>query len=230
MTNFDSPRTAARVAFDAAAASLNMDAEADPASPPIDWSPLKPGGANFQTARLDGTSQRLDVKMSRGMWLFGGLFAGLGGMAVVLGSSAAIRDGHALGALVFLLVGLVFCGLGVWLLSRPRLRFDKPLGMYFAGARPRPGGASTHEQQGRLADIRALQLLAERVSSDDGNYLSYELNLVLVDGRRVNVMDHGKRRAIELSARALSEFLDRPVWSSLDDPEAAQPIRRRPAR
>jgi len=232
MTNANSPRTL-RAQFDAMAASRHLDVATEPVplqSESVDWTPLKPGGANFQTARLDGTPQRLEVKLSRGMWLFGGAFAGLGGVSVLVGISL-MRQGPVVATLMFGGLGLLFCAMGVWMLSRPRLRFDKPLGMYFAGARPRPGDAVTDEQQGRLADIHALQLLAERVSSDDGNYWSYELNLVLIHGQRVNVMDHGKRSAIEISARALAEFLDRPLWSSLDESEKpAQPMRRKPAR
>lgn len=59
--------------------------------------------------------------------------------------------------------------------------------------------------------MRALQVLTEHVSSDKGSYRSYELNLVLADGSRLNVTDHGKLDRIMNDAKALSEFLEVPL-------------------
>ncbi len=38
--------------------------------------------------------------------------------------------------------------------------------------------------------------------------MRYELNLILKDGSRLNVVDHGNRDALQGDARTLAEFLD----------------------
>jgi len=55
----------------------------------------------------------------------------------------------------------------------------------------------------------------EHLSSKNGSYWSFELNLVLRDGRRLNVMDHGDYDALRRDADTLAEFLGRPVWDSV---------------
>lgn len=63
-----------------------------------------------------------------------------------------------------------------------------------------------------FSNIYAIQIIREYVKSDKSSYYSYELNLVLDDGRRLNVIDHGKKNEILEDARELGEFLDVPVW------------------
>ncbi|WP_250656959.1 hypothetical protein [Alkalimarinus coralli] len=78
------------------------------------------------------------------------------------------------------------------------------------------GDLSKQKDAVRLADIQALQLLSERcTSSGNGSrrsYYSYELNLILNDGKRINVMDHGNKAALVEDAKVISIFLDVPVW------------------
>ena len=65
-----------------------------------------------------------------------------------------------------------------------------------------------------LSSIHALQLLSEFVSGSKSSYYSYELNLVLNDGSRINVVDHGNLERLRSDASALSRFLDKPVWDA----------------
>jgi len=44
--------------------------------------------------------------------------------------------------------------------------------------------------------------------------MSYEMNLVLTDGDRVNIMDHGKSKDVDESAQILGEFLAVPIWKA----------------
>ena len=61
-------------------------------------------------------------------------------------------------------------------------------------------------------DVHTFQIISERVRSKNGSYLSYELNLVLKDGNRVNIVDHGKQSQILIDADTLSHLLAKPVW------------------
>jgi hypothetical protein len=52
------------------------------------------------------------------------------------------------------------------------------------------------------------------VTGNKNSYYSYELNLVLDDGSRINVVDHGNLDRLRSDAQTLSRFLDKPVWDA----------------
>ena len=64
----------------------------------------------------------------------------------------------------------------------------------------------------KLSRICAIQIIGEVVQSDNNNYNSYELNLVLDDSTRINVIDHGNLKGVIQDANWLSDFLNIPVW------------------
>ena len=45
-------------------------------------------------------------------------------------------------------------------------------------------------------------------------YYSYEMNLVLNDGKRLNVVDHGNQAKLREDAQTLATFLNVPVWDA----------------
>ena len=76
-----------------------------------------------------------------------------------------------------------------------------------------------------LTDVYAIQLIKEYVRDNSGSkpgtvsyagpYYSYELNLVLKDGERMNVVDHGDLQRIRADAIRLGGFLGSlPVWDA----------------
>jgi hypothetical protein len=191
----------------------------DPAAQQTDWTPLRRGGANFKTAMLTARGpNRLEVKVSGAMMLFCAAFIAMGlaiggGIAV-----AAFRSAAPASAFVPAAFGLVFAAIGfgmLYFLARPTV-FDRNLGWFWKG----PVAARTERDFHKLKfavplnNIQALQLLAEHVSGSKSSYYSYELNLVLKDGRRINVMDHGNQDALRADADKLASFLGVPVWST----------------
>lgn len=58
-----------------------------------------------------------------------------------------------------------------------------------------------------LTRIHALQLLAGNKRNS-----GYELNLVMTDRSRINLMEHVCRRPLGSNAQRLAEFLGVPVW------------------
>jgi hypothetical protein len=125
-------------------------------------------------------------------------------------------------ALGFSLFGCLWVGIaGVvyWLMSGP-IGFDRTAGYFWKGG---PGSAAATSQCETMAPldwIHAIQLIRESVEGGEspGNrppgYLSYEINLVLRDGCRINVVDHANIYRIQQDARQLGEFLDVPVWDN----------------
>ncbi|MDO3381295.1 hypothetical protein [Gilvimarinus algae] len=71
-------------------------------------------------------------------------------------------------------------------------------------------------------DVLALQILAERCSSQDDSsartFISYELILVLKKRKRVLLVDHGNLEVIQSDARTLSSLLGVPVWDGSAHP------------
>jgi len=76
-----------------------------------------------------------------------------------------------------------------------------------------------------LDDVRAVQVIRERVTSSDSgkSYDSYEINLVEADGNRLNLVDHSNQAVIREDARALGAFLDVPVWDASGFPPQQLP-------
>ena len=195
----------------------------DPLATQIEWSPLKGGGTNFKTHKLKKIhAQRMEFRCSLAMLLFGGVFF-LIGVGTLTGAVIAFfnrtPDTEWQVFVVLPLFGLVFGGVGFFILRNamvPRI-FDLAQG-YYCRDRKKPEHSfdvSTIRDHVRLDEVHALQLISEYVSGSKSSYHSYELNLVLKNGERINVVDHGGRSAIQRDAQTLAEFLGKPLWNRL---------------
>ena len=176
----------------------------------IDWTPLVRGGDIFCThrARLRTglTTSILAFEVTRLLVVICGLI-GVAGI-VICGVLLIERSTLDQFPVVMMLSPLLLVGLAVWMFWRARsnqIQFDR--------------SAQQFTQRGcqfPLSDVRALQLLRERVRSSEDSYFSYELNLVFRDGHRRNVTDHGALRAIRDDAQMLAEYLQVPLWDAID--------------
>lgn len=202
---------------------LDPSAFDDPLALETSWSPAASGGASFGTHRLRSAGSHRVEFVATAAWklfylLF--LFAGLGVTGWHLGrfgpSEIVLGDPETF---VPLVVGLIFVGAGAgmgWVGSTPRV-FDKGRAMYWRG-RQEPAIVGTHAPDGAcapLASIHALQLVSEHVRSEKNSYTSYELNLVLADASRINVVDHGDLEQLRADAHTLGAFLGKPVWDAI---------------
>ena len=120
--------------------------------------------------------------------------------------------------LVPILVGAVFAVVGAclgWFGTIPRV-FDQRHAAFWRGRRlPTPMEfVARGNSSAPLSSIHALQLLSEFISGSKSSYYSYELNLVLHEGSRINVVDHGNLERLRSEANTLSQFLDKPVWDA----------------
>ena len=102
-----------------------------------------------------------------------------------------------------------------WVGTTPRV-FDQTCGFFWRGRKGSEmmGAGGRSDSSAPLSSIHALQLLCEYVTGNKSSYYSYELNLVLDDGRRINVIDHGNLDRLRSDAQPLSRFLDKPVWDA----------------
>lgn len=186
------------------------------------WTPLKGGGSNFQTHNLITVNYtRVEFKSTPGAKMFSFVFMAFGvGIPAWIGYNTVHKTGQLSqsGMLFIVLFGLLFFGIGSYLFYRfaKPVIFDRTKGMYWKGWKAPKGylAQDSIKEGSSIGNIHALQILAEFVRSDKSSYYSYELNLVLKDGSRMNVIDHGSSLKIREDAKVLSEFLGVPVWDT----------------
>ena len=195
----------------------------DPLALQIEWTPANPGGANFKTHTLiEVDSHRIELRVSIGAKLFYSFFL-FAGLAVLIGFSAKnISSGEFsfdMNTMIPLFIGLVFALVGGGLFfggTRPII-FDKHCSCFWKG-RKSPNEVFNNEtikECAKFENIHALQLISEHCRGNKSSYYSYELNLILNDGSRMNVIDHGNKKELEEDAMTLSAFLDKPVWDAI---------------
>ena len=169
----------------------------DPVAIRTEWTPLVPGGSNFVTHRLVALSPSL-LAIHKSIWLriFGMWFVILGSIVSTIGLTT--RNWPVA------LFGLPFVIAGAVILRPKRLMFDS-VKRLFAG-----------EKLISFSAIHALQLLRERLSSNEGgpDFDSYELNVVLVTGERINLLDHAGGALVKEDARRLGAFIGCKVWDA----------------
>jgi len=180
----------------------------------IDWGPLKSGGANFKTHKLkEINSQRLEYKPTIGSILFGAVFLILG---VGLSSIYFLEEGVSFW---LVMLGLAFAIAGFFILKYVFIPvvFDKTEGYFWKGKKTPSMVAYISELKvaTKLDEIYGIQVIKEYIKSSskgkDTSYYSYEINLILNSGERLNVVDYGNANAILKDASRISKFLNKPV-------------------
>ncbi|GAA0745906.1 hypothetical protein [Gaetbulibacter jejuensis] len=180
--------------------------------------PLKPGGANFKTHSLvKKSSSKYAYQPSVGGAAFSILFLSIGliiTIACILNIIGVFSTVKPV-SWFMLLIGIIFATVGALLTYwsyMPRV-FDKQLGLYYKAYKVDFNrDKNTSKKLIPLKSIIAIQIIGERITSDDGSYGSFELNLVLNDYSRKNVVDHGNLKSIINDAHILSDFLNIPIW------------------
>lgn len=190
----------------------------DPLTEQVKWTPAKGGGTNIRTHKLvEKSPMRMAFRPTAGALFFYliFLFAGLG---VSVGITAsAMSKGNFKAELLFPIgIGLVFIIIGACLtyFGTNPIVFDLQNGYFWKGRKDpeRVFDINKIKHCVRLKEIHALQVLSEYCSGNKTSYYSYELNLVLKDGTRLNVVDHGNLKKLREDAGKLAKFLNKPVW------------------
>jgi hypothetical protein len=190
-----------------------------------EWTPLVNGGQSNKSHRIvEINDERIAFKISFSSIFFYSLFIIAGLIAIV-----AIVFGPALGLqgsvnhpVLGLGMGVLFIGVGIFLLYRgsKQIQFDSRLkAMWHGKVDPdkiiNKGSISHYTSLKKLHAIQVIQEFIEGDLHDNGkrrSFYSYELNLIMDDGRRVNVLDHGNKKAIFNQAQAIAELFNIPLW------------------
>ena len=181
---------------------LDLESFEDELACRISWDPLVGGGTNFCTHRLQKTSglmnNSIEFKPTFIAYLVSISFAVIGLIAIL--SSGSSGSGA--------LIALAPLGFGLWSLRdlvKQKSSFSSSSRVF-----------CKNTKSCGFDNICAIQLLREYVSGNKNSYYSYELNLVCINGERINIVDHGALHAIREDASILADYLSVPVWDAID--------------
>lgn len=206
----------------------------DPVAEQTEWTPRVRRGTHLHTHRLvqDSVSQwsmrpTLSVRVPSALFCL--LFVAMGGMLVFAGV-AGLRNPVAVFSqsgwaglilLLFPLGGVLLAFVGIrqyrWV-CQPRV-FDLQANRYWRGKRPSDFGTPEDDANAAPLDqVHAVQILGELVrgtkATDFRDFHSYEINLVLHDATRVNVVDHGNLKHIRKDAQTIANLIGVPLWDA----------------
>lgn len=197
----------------------------DPLALKVSWEPLKGGGTNFRTHKaMLVRSDRFEFRTTLLMKLFPLFFIVIPSLVLFAFVKETInREGKLVfqGNLLFVVpVALIFFAVAGYMifLSHKAIIFDRNYGYFWKGKSDKQGmviNPADQKESVKLSEIHALQIVSEWVSGSGKNnrpYKSYELNLVLKSGERMNVIDHGNRVKLVEDATMLAQFLNVPLW------------------
>lgn len=180
------------------------------------WLPLARGGSNFKSAELIKINeQRMEFRASLMAKVIAAVFVVMG---VVLAAAFSSKMPDKMEDYIPIAMGVLFAaiGAGMFYSAYTPTVFDIGHG-YFCKSRKKPElmmDPSKLKRYATLNRVHALQMISELCKNKNSSYYSYELNLVLDDGSRVNVIDHGNHMVLLDDAQTLSQFLNKPLWNA----------------
>ncbi len=175
----------------------------------ISWVPTTKDSASFNTMSLAREENRISLEPNAGSALFGFFFIMMGvvGTFAFLGLIEIESSGPMIVFPLFIVVGF-------YIILRDlnsKMVFDKTTGKVVKVSFYK----SVELELCKLIDISFVQLLEKEVEGTESYYDSYEVNLALDSGRRLNIWVSGKLPEVKKDAMFLAEFLEVPLLEGL---------------
>lgn len=185
----------------------------------ISWESLSSGVSDSKTYRM--------IRPNDQMLRFSGSYSVFFTSIIMMGSGiASILSIFAGASKILLIFGVILLLFAIhhFMLHANPLIFDKQAGVYKKGWKPLLQRILLPKKNlsVKLHDIVAIQLLKElrsRDHSDDSyssQYHTYEINLILANKKRLNVIDSGHRKSTLDYAKTLSNFLNIPLLNRVE--------------
>ena len=174
------------------------------------FEPLLHGGTSFCDRRLSFEGRRrVRLSPTLGPLLFFIPFLAVGGVTAALGVAQKEFFLVFFGAFFLLIPTAMLC-----IFIGRRMCFDLITGRFIIGKRI--------VEFSQIAALQVIRKVCHR--NKGGKYECWELNLVLDDASRINLLNHANNKRFTEDANRLAEALDLKVWSRNDDcsPEAEE--------
>jgi len=195
----------------------------DPLAEQIQWTVLKSDGSNFQTHKLvEAGVSRMESEPTLLSKIFSLIFViiGLAIPVVLIVSGYLFEDpDHFYLAFAAILIALIFVGLGAFFFRKlsEKMIFDKLKNRLWVDKPGKVKSKTDHIDNAlKLSDVCAIQLISKYLRGNNKSYYIYEMNIVMSDTNRYNILRHGNKRQIRRDAKKLSKFLGKPVWDAMD--------------
>ncbi len=212
-------------AIKAQSTPLDLSKFNNPIAEKTDWTPLKPGGTNFRTHKFTKKKGMAYFKATKGNLIFSGVFMAIGLFFPIVLMTQPINGSDTFTSLPFFVnfIPLVFFFAGFFLfrVSTKPIVFNKTTGYFWKGRLKVNENPAQKPLKAycKLIDIAAVQIVSERVRSSSSSssgrsssFRSYEINLILQDASRLNVIDHGNKKKLLEDAQQLASYLGVPIW------------------
>ncbi len=193
----------------------------NPLASKIDWQPLYCNGSRVQDYFLDDSDpQRIIFKCSKKKYAAAGVFIGIGLVALSLAIMAFFSDANQrlemFGFAAFFGGVFLIAGTLMWRMTTVPKVFDLENSCYYQ-AKIKPNQLLDFATQQKtdftsLSLIKALQIIHKESRHNGQAYASYQLNLILQDASRVNILSHSNYQAIIEGAEVLAKKLTVPLW------------------
>ena len=170
-----------------------------------DNGPLKPGGASFQITRLVFGQYSIVVRMTWKFYLLFCIIAVPINVPILIALASSKRIDWGLFCVLVLLDSLITFYIIYSLIRRNYPLFDIVKGIFYPNGRKRDDSGIPFNQ------LDHLQIVAEHCHTSKNSFYSYELNVVLKDGTRHNIMDHGSSKLLLADAQRLASRLSLPL-------------------
>jgi hypothetical protein len=192
----------------------------DPVALKVSWNAFNASSTNFKNQAIDVSDDKIRIKQPKKMDQLTALFLAPG-IATFLYGLSDFFSGDWLFGFFMILLGSVLGGIGFNLLKKTSNDFtlDLTKGTYHVGNHLDEVSQRDRFVNGYIKDIHALQILKERIasSSKDGkskSHNNYEVNIVLKDGERINIMEHQHIEYVNSYAVKLSGILGVSIWKA----------------
>jgi len=189
------------------------------------WKALKSGGKKFKSHNLIKVNDhQIIFKISkRTIALYTFMFLlGLLTVIIFLFGNVLGMDGSG-NPLYGIAIGFVFMLVGSFLLitQSAQINLDNKLPAFWMGKLDANAiiNKNSLEAYASLKELHALQVIKEFLPDNSSNegwrrkgLTSYEINLVMNDGSRINILDHGNKKEIDRQAQEIATFFNVPLW------------------
>lgn len=188
------------------------------------WEPIANEASNFKSAKLvEEASGMITITATNHSFLFDAIFAVLGGI-IALSSIAILlllADFLKLFAIIPAIIAFFFLRNSVSPSTKKKVCFSKKEALFWMDDIENKMALQHQLVNGKLpfSAIYGVQLLQVHhftsllsPAASSRNYYSYELNLILTDGQRINVMTHGAKAEMIIEAKILARYLSKKIW------------------
>ena len=185
--------------------------------------PLVPGGDRFQSMHLVFRQDSITARPNWGLLFMCMVAMAMGTLLLWLGMT---HDGDKF---ITLLLGTVFFMGGLFVFFRQMFKtvplFDMVDDMFYPKGFTRDGSGIS------LKQFDHLEIFTERIYTPKNNiHNSYELNVVLKDGSRYNILDYGDAQSLWEDANGLAAILSLPLVDAQSGLPVTEPPSAKPCK